>query len=143
MDLARNELSRMTAYRNPYAWSTEDEDVGLEHHSYYLRDRLGRSTKTGDGPLHRLLALHATPTTVQNFLSHAQQHQQRIQEQAAALKDSSLSSTRRTDGPSPTAAVASLAPITPFLHPTRRRRRRIRPWPVRPWDLVVVIHSTF
>ena len=69
MESARKELGRLTTLKNPHSWAVPDKD-DMEHRYFFL-DRDVQS-KYGDTPLLRLLALHACPKTVGNFLSNAE-----------------------------------------------------------------------
>jgi ankyrin repeat protein len=69
MDLARIELGRLSAYKNPHAWAVPDGERGK--HQYFFLDKDTPSAKEGDSSLLRLLALHACPSTVEGFLHHA------------------------------------------------------------------------
>lgn len=64
MEVSRRELSRIMAYKNPHGWAIPDTDE--KEHRYFFLDNI--FSKEGDTPLMRLLALHATPLTVENFL---------------------------------------------------------------------------
>lgn len=67
MEWSRKELTRLMAYNNPHAWAVPDDD-GMAHR-YFSLDKNTQS-KEGDTSLLRLLALHACPKTVKNFLVH-------------------------------------------------------------------------
>ena len=92
MELARSELSRIVGYQNPYSWSIDshsrsstygnrDDDVhvkeAFDDHQYYFLDQEGCNTH-GDSALHRLLALHASPCVIQNFVDHMKEHRRRL-----------------------------------------------------------------
>ena len=68
MECARRELGRIMAYKNPHTWAIPDLDD--MKHQYFFLDR-EMNSKEGDTPLLRLLALHACPKTVENFLYHS------------------------------------------------------------------------
>lgn len=68
MECARRELGRLTTYKNPYSWAVPDND---DKHRYFFLDR-NTTSEEGDTPLLRLLALHACPKTVENFLRLSQ-----------------------------------------------------------------------
>lgn len=70
METARKELGRLMAFKNPHSWAVPDKDDDMEHRYFFL-DR-DTESKHGDTPLLRLLALHACPKTVGNFLFRAE-----------------------------------------------------------------------
>ena len=109
MDYTRAELSRIVGYQNPYSWSIDcrcttrkvngiiddylnDNYEPLEEHQYYFLDRDGCNA-FGDSALHRLLALHASPSVVRNFLTHMKEHDRRLR----LLDDRSQDETRKND----------------------------------------------
>lgn len=69
MEGSRKELGRLMAYNNPHAWAVPDTD-GMAHRYFFLDEHT--VSQEGDTPLLRLLALHACPKTIQNFLHHSQ-----------------------------------------------------------------------
>ena len=73
MELARAELSRIVGYQNPYSWSVDSNETVSGQHKYYFLDRDGVN-EHGDTCLHRLLALHASPAVVTNFLTLLKEH---------------------------------------------------------------------
>ncbi|KAL7570458.1 hypothetical protein ACA910_004244 [Epithemia clementina (nom. ined.)] len=104
MEVTRAELSRIVGYQNPHCWSIdhhhrrrsssttsfattssvkddgEEEHVEtLEEHQYYFLDKDGCNIH-GDSALHRLLALHASPSVVRNFVAHMKEHARRLQQ---------------------------------------------------------------
>jgi hypothetical protein len=112
MDLAHAELTRILSHQNPHAWAIKDEGnttissadytehchqqhtqqqqlhhdnttVGQDH-QYYFLDQAGNSSH-GDTALHRLLALHAPPAAVHNFLYHAAHHRQLLAATASTI----------------------------------------------------------
>lgn len=115
MDLAHAELTRILALENTHAWAVTDEgndttvtdegndtnqltdnkSVDQEEHRYYFLDQAGKSSRHGDTALHRLLALHAPPSAVHNYLHHAAQHRQQL---LATVTSSSTCTTNYTDG---------------------------------------------
>jgi len=61
---------------------SELSQIPLEHqqgddHKYYFRDRRGRDGN-GDSSFHRLMALHAPPAAIVNFLRHMAAHQREL-----------------------------------------------------------------
>jgi len=72
MDVARSELNRLLHFINAHAWTLEDK-YGMENHRYYFLDQSGTSPE-GDTALHRILALHAPPAAIDNFLQHQSCH---------------------------------------------------------------------
>lgn len=77
MELARTELSRIVGYQNPNNWCI-DRNETFHQHRYYFFDRCGVNAY-GDTVLHRLLALHASPGVIRNFIDHMQEHRRRLE----------------------------------------------------------------
>eukprot|EP00977_Amphora_coffeiformis_P022988 scaffold12027_cov168-Amphora_coffeaeformis.AAC.2 len=99
MEPSRKELGRIMAYKNPHAWAVPDSNE--KEHRYFSLDSM--LSKEGDTPLMRLLALHATPLTIKNFLfysencrrrdyQHGLSRQENVSNKPSTLEDGVLKS---------------------------------------------------
>lgn len=65
MENARKELGRLMAHKNPHSWAVPDS--GAHRYFFLDQDVVSAKDEHGDTPLLRLLALHTTAETVENF----------------------------------------------------------------------------